>query len=79
MTTLRDDLITLATHAGVGVPGAAVPGAVADLPEELQKINWQRLICFAIPIANIVLPMYGLPPLPVPAFCTAPADVPDGA
>jgi hypothetical protein len=40
---------------------------------ELQKINWQRLICFAIPIYNLIAPMSGLPPLPVPAFCTTPA------
>jgi hypothetical protein len=79
MTTLKNDLLTLATHAGVGVAGAAVPTAVADLPEELQKIDWKRLTCFILPIANIFLQMKGFPPLPIPAFCTAPADVPDGA
>lgn len=47
---------------------------------ELQKINWQRLICFAIPIYNLIAPMSGLPPLPVPAFCTTPnPTIPDGA
>jgi len=72
MATLRDDLLTLAEHAGVGVTS---PAPLADVPEELQKINWQRLICFAIPIYNLIAPMSGMPPLPVPAFCTAPTAV----
>ena len=70
MATLRDDLLTIATYLDT-TPGdlKAMPAA---MPEALEKINWQRLICIAIPLFNLVAPMFGLPPLLVPAFCTAP-------
>ena len=74
-TTLADDLNTLAKHARGSLALHAETGSPVEpssLPEELKKINWQRLICFTIPIYNLVAPMYGLPVLPVPAFCTAP-------
>jgi hypothetical protein len=68
MATLQEDLELLAdltdTHGLDAVPPTAKVSA------ELQKINWQRLICFAIPIYNLIAPMSGLPPMPVPAFCT---------
>ena len=71
MATLRDDLLTLAEHADTHLLGVKA-GPPDVMPEGLEKINWQRLICIAIPLFNLVAPMYGLPVLPVPAFCTAP-------
>ena len=74
MATLSDDLRMLADMEEKGLvaasAGASTPGG------ELQKINWQRLICFAIPAFNMVAPIWGLPPLPVPPFCTNPPPPP---
>jgi hypothetical protein len=42
------------------------PGAEDDRT----KIDLKKIICFAIPIYNLIGSMFGLPPLPLPAFCT---------
>ena len=36
---------------------------------EAEKIDLKNLVCFAVPIWNMVAPMFGLPALPLPAFC----------
>ena len=71
MATLAEDLELLADLTDTHGLEAAAPTPFVSA--ELQKINWQRLICFAIPIYNLLAPMSGLPPMPVPAFCTTPA------
>jgi hypothetical protein len=72
MASLSDDLRMLADleddHKLSAVPLTADDVKAIDL----SKINWQRLVCFAIPVFNMFGPIYGLPPLPVPAFCTTP-------
>ena len=72
MTSLSDDLRVLAAIAGDENLLAAATTEGSPPSVDLAKINWQRLICFAIPVFNMFSPIYGLPPLPVPAFCTAP-------
>ena len=39
----------------------------------VERINWQNLVCMGIPIYNIFAALYGLPVLPLPAFCSNPA------
>jgi hypothetical protein len=74
MASLSEDLRLLAAledqHGLKATPAAAEAGGVANV--DLGKINWQRLACFTIPMANIFLAMYGMPPIPVPAFCNTP-------
>jgi hypothetical protein len=72
MAALRDDLTAIADYLDTS-PGdlKALPEA---LPEGLEKIDWKRLTCFILPIANVFLAAKGFPPLPIPAFCTTPAD-----
>jgi len=43
-----------------GRPGAA---------DDAEKIDLKALVCFAIPVWNMIAPMFNLPVLPVPAFC----------
>jgi hypothetical protein len=74
MTSLSEDLRLLADLEDGEDDGIA---AIAKT-SELRQIDWKRLICFAIPIYNVIAPMSGMPPLPVPAFCTTPT-IPDGA
>ena len=57
---------------------AAVAGAVVAVTADLQslpqaaitKINWQNLVCTAIPIYNSFAAVAGWPTIPLPAFCT---------
>lgn len=72
MATLLQDLLDITDYVA-GTPGdlKALPEA---LPEGLEKIDWKRLTCFILPIANVFLAAKGFPPLPIPAFCTTPAD-----
>lgn len=72
MATLSEDLKALAALEDDNrlSAGATAPEA---LSEELKKINWARLVCFAIPIYNMIAPFSGMPPMPVPAFCSNPA------
>ena len=53
--------------------GAALEQAVIDVDSgKLQAAEAQSLrdiICFALPIYNLIAPMFGLPVLPVPGFC----------
>jgi hypothetical protein len=73
MASLSEDLRLLALIAYEKNLLTAAPSK-ADLAAdgELSKIDWKRMICFSIPIANIFLPMYGMPPVPVPPFCSTP-------
>jgi hypothetical protein len=42
----------------------------AEKPEAgPEAFDLKKIICFAIPIFNLIGSMYGLPPLPIPAFC----------
>lgn len=72
MATLREDLISIANY--LDTTPADLRALPAAMPEALGKIDWKRLICFAIPIYNLIAPMGNLPPIPVPPFCTTPAD-----
>jgi hypothetical protein len=45
-------------------------------PGQALAVNWQRVVCFLIPLGNIALEVEGIPPIPLPAFCTTPAPTP---
>lgn len=74
MATLQNDLTAIADYLDTS------PGDLKAMPDALSKIDWRRMACFVIPIANVFLAAKGLPTIPVPAFCTTPAgsDTLDG-
>ena len=45
--------------------------AIAD-EQGPAAVNWENLICMGIPIYNIFAALYGLPPMPLPSFCSVP-------
>ena len=72
MASLSDDLRLLADveeRQGL-MSSPPTEGSAASV--DLSKIDWKRLVCFAIPVFNMFGPIYGLPPLPVPPFCSTP-------
>lgn len=55
--------------------GASLEQAVIDLEsgklEGSEAKSLRDIVCFALPIYNMIAPMFGLPVLPVPAFCNS--------
>lgn len=50
---------------------ACVSAAIAEVAAGNQGgTRLQNLICFGIPIYNVMASLYGLPVIPLPAFCT---------
>ncbi len=91
-TKLEQDLSTVAADvrqlfADIEQAGIDLESLFQATPEEaharlaassrfLGKVNWQNLVCVAIPIYDMFAATQGWPVIPLPAFCSAPTPTP---
>lgn len=56
-------------RAALEVASERASRPTATVFAETEVAALRDIICFAIPIFNLIGPMFGLPVLPLPAFC----------